>query len=79
MRKSGAPNTDGASKSKQQLSMGSGLNVLTSLPPACSLSLGKYSEEALCTQSSCPFYLLGQSPAHARLFVLPPFMPQPPH
>lgn len=46
-------NTDGVSKSNQQLSMGFGLYLLTSLPLACSPSLGKYSEEALCTHSPC--------------------------
>lgn len=33
--------------------MGSGPNVLTVLPLACSPSLGKYSERSLCTHSSC--------------------------
>lgn len=42
--------TDGASKSKQQLSMGRGLGALTPEPPGAGPpSLGKYSEEALGT------------------------------
>lgn len=52
-RESSLPNTDGASKSSQQLSMGSGPYVLTVLPLACSPPLGKYSERPLCTHSSC--------------------------
>lgn len=74
--KGGAGNTDGVSKSKQQLSMGFGLFLLTLVPLASPLPLGKYSGCALYTApTSC--CLLSQNPTHAGLFVFTLCMPGP--
>lgn len=71
--------TDGASKSKQQLSMGRGLGALTPEPPgAAPPSLGKYSEEALgthgCRLAASQVRILL---VPGCLYFLPPSLPHP--